>query len=213
MLPIFTKGFITSISLIAAIGAQNAYVLKKGLQRDNVFIVSFLCFFCDFVLMFAGIYGLAELNGILPWFKPVTMIGGILFLLVYGFNCFRSAIKGGAVLVAEDDLNVAKTPFFKAVAITLAITLLNPHVYIDTFFIIGGVGSAYPSDQRLIFALGCVSASFVWFFSLGYGSRLLQPLFNNPRSWQVLDFAIGVFMWTIAYNLLTDLIASGFFAS
>lgn len=204
MLPIFTKGFITSISLIAAIGAQNAYVLKKGLQRDQVFIVSFLCFFCDFVLMFAGIYGLAELNSILPWFKPVTMIGGIVFLLVYGFNCFRSAIKGGSVLIAEDEMQVVKTPFAKAVAITLAITLLNPHVYIDTFFIVGGIGSQYAGQERLTFALGCVFASFVWFFSLGYGSRLLQPLFKNPRSWQVLDFGIGIFMWSIAYSIAKE---------
>lgn len=204
MLPIFIKGFITSISLIAAIGAQNAYVLKKGIQRDRVFIVSFLCFFCDFVLMFAGIYGLAELNSILPWFKPVTMIGGVIFLLVYGFNSFRSAIKGGSVLVADDEMQATQTPLMKAVAITLAITLLNPHVYIDTFFIVGGIGSKYAGDERLTFALGCVTASFVWFMSLGYGSRLLQPLFKNPRSWQILDFGIGVFMWTIAYSLAVE---------
>lgn len=193
----FFPGFFLSLSLILAIGAQNAFVLRQGLRRLHVFWVCLTCATCDAVLIAAGVAGFGALAEAVPWFEPLMRYGGATFLIWYGWQNARSAWKGGAVL----DVAGENTQSLRAAILTvLALTWLNPHVYLDTVVLIGSISSQYP--DRLIFGIGAVLASFVFFFSLGYGARLLAPLFANPRAWQVLDGIIALTMWAIALKLL-----------
>ncbi|WP_299743046.1 LysE/ArgO family amino acid transporter [uncultured Tateyamaria sp.] len=193
----FLPGFFLSLSLILAIGAQNAFVLRQGLRRLHVFWVCLTCATCDAVLIAAGVAGFGALAEAVPWFEPLMRYGGAAFLIWYGWRNARSAWKGGAVL----DVAGENTQSLRAAILTvLALTWLNPHVYLDTVVLIGSISSQYP--DRLIFGVGAVLASFTFFFSLGYGARLLAPLFANPRAWQVLDGIIALTMWAIALKLL-----------
>lgn len=193
----FLPGFFLSLSLILAIGAQNAFVLRQGLRRLHVFWVCLTCATCDAILIAAGVAGFGALAKAVPWFEPLMRYGGATFLIWYGWQNARSAWKGGAVL----DVAGNNTQSLRAAILTvLALTWLNPHVYLDTVVLIGSISSQYP--DRLIFGIGAVLASFVFFFSLGYGARLLAPLFANPRAWQVLDGIIALTMWAIALKLL-----------
>ncbi|WP_299207171.1 LysE/ArgO family amino acid transporter [uncultured Tateyamaria sp.] len=193
----FLPGFFLSLSLILAIGAQNAFVLRQGLRRLHVFWVCLTCATCDAVLIAAGVAGFGALAEAVPWFEPLMRYGGATFLIWYGWRNARSAWKGGAVL----DVAGENTQSLSAAILTvLALTWLNPHVYLDTVVLIGSISSQYP--DRLIFGVGAVLASFTFFFSLGYGARLLAPLFANPRAWQVLDGIIALTMWAIALKLL-----------
>ena len=193
----FLPGFFLSLSLILAIGAQNAFVLRQGLRRLHVFWVCLTCATCDAILIAAGVAGFGALAKAVPWFEPLMRYGGATFLIWYGWQNARSAWKGGAVLdVAGDNTQSLRA----AILTVLALTWLNPHVYLDTVVLIGSISSQYP--DRLIFGIGAVLASFVFFFSLGYGARLLAPLFANPRAWQVLDGIIALTMWAIALKLL-----------
>lgn len=193
----FFPGFFLSLSLILAIGAQNAFVLRQGLRRAHVFWVCLTCATCDAILIAAGVAGFGALAKAVPWFEPLMRYGGATFLIWYGWQNARSAWKGGAVL----DVAGENTQSLRAAILTvLALTWLNPHVYLDTVVLIGSISSQYP--DRLIFGIGAVLASFVFFFSLGYGARLLAPLFANPLAWQVLDGIIALTMWAIALKLL-----------
>lgn len=191
------SGFVVSLGLIAAIGAQNAHVLRQGIAGHRVGITVSLCILSDTLLMTAGVFGMGALIAWWPPLELVARIGGAFFLLVYGGLCFRAAMKTDA-LGAEGRV---VTAFWPAVWTILAVTLLNPHVYLDTLVLIGGIGAQY-GDDRTSFAIGAVAASWVWFVSLGYGARLLRPWFENPRAWQVLDLGIGLLMWSIAATLL-----------
>lgn len=193
----FFPGFFLSLSLILAIGAQNAFVLRQGLRRLHVFWVCLTCAACDAILIAAGIAGFGALAQAVPWFEPLMRYGGAAFLIWYGWQNARSAWKGGAVL----DVAGENTQSLRAAILTvLALTWLNPHVYLDTVVLIGSISSQYP--DRMAFGVGAVLASFTFFFSLGYGARLLAPLFANPRAWQVLDGIIALTMWAIAFKLL-----------
>ncbi|MEO9685390.1 MAG: LysE/ArgO family amino acid transporter [Tateyamaria sp.] len=193
----FLPGFFLSLSLILAIGAQNAFVLRQGIRQAHVFWVCLTCGLADAVLITGGVAGFGALAQALPWFEPVMRYGGAAFLLWYGWKNARSAWRGGAVLEAGG----TDTQSLRSVILTLlALTFLNPHVYLDTVVLIGSISSQY--DDRLLFGIGAVLASFVFFFALGYGARLLAPLFANPRAWQVLDGIIAATMWAIALKLL-----------
>lgn len=200
MIDIFTKGFLVSGGLIMAIGTQNAFVLKQGLLKKHIGSIIFICFLCDVLLISAGVLGLGYVLEQIPSLGKVLAILGAAFLLWYGFNSFKSAWKGTSHLLL-DDSNQQKTRF-QLVAMALAITLLNPHVYLDTVVIIGGIGSTLNFAEKQWFLFGALVASFTWFVSLGYGSRLLTPLFQKPKTWQWLDAGIGIMMWWIAFELL-----------
>ena len=201
MFATFLKGAMVSSGLIIAIGAQNAFVLKQGLARQHIFWVALICFLCDAVLMSAGVLGLGALiKGSPVATLSLTLIGAV-FLFWYGFNAFRSALKGTANLEAAKQ-RVQNTSLRTVVGTTLALTLLNPHVYLDTVVVLGGVAGTLSLAEKLPFLLGAVSVSGVWFFGLGYGARLLSSLFQKPRTWQALDLLIGVIMWWIALELL-----------
>ena len=159
--------------------------------------VVLVCAASDAVLIMSGVAGFGALAEAAPWFGPLMRYGGAAFLLWYGWRNAVSAWQGGEALEAEGQ---STRSLRKAILTLLALTWLNPHVYLDTLVLLGSISAQYP--DRLSFGIGAVLASFVFFFSLGYGARLLAPLFARPRSWQVLDAIIAVTMWAIAIKLL-----------
>jgi L-lysine exporter family protein LysE/ArgO len=193
----FLPGFGLSLSLILAIGAQNAFVLRQGIKRAHVFWVCLTCAVSDAILISAGVAGFGWMAEAAPWVQPVLRWGGAAFLLAYGGLAFRNALRGGEVLAAAgQDTGSLRG----AIGTCLALTWLNPHVYLDTLVLIGSVSTG--QDSKLGFGLGAVTASFVFFFVLGYGARALAPLFARPLAWRVLDALVGCVMWTIAAGLI-----------
>lgn len=197
MLLSFLPGFALSLTLILAIGAQNAFVLRQGVRGEHVFWVCLTCGFYDATLIAAGVAGFGALANAVPWFEGVMRAGGAAFLICYGFMNARSAWRGGAVLEIEGH-PAQSLP--QAILTLTALTWLNPHVYLDTVVLIGSISAQYP--DRLAFGAGATLASFTFFFALGYGARLLRPLFARPSSWRVLDALIALTMWAIAVKLL-----------
>nr|WP_120222907.1 LysE/ArgO family amino acid transporter [Sulfitobacter guttiformis] len=193
----FVPGFLLSLSLILAIGAQNAFVLRQGVRREHVFWVCLTCAITDALLISAGVAGFGALAVAVPWFETAMRFGGAAFLFVYGTRAAISALQGGAVLepAGENGQSLKRT-----ILTLLAITFLNPHVYLDTLVLVGSISAQYP--DRVAFAAGAISASAIFFFILGYGARLLQPVFARPVSWRILDGLIAVTMWAISAALL-----------
>ena len=199
----YFAGIALSAGLIIAIGAQNAHVLRQGLKREYVFLVAAICSTTDILLITLGTLGFGTLIGSFPLLTRLAAWAGAGFLLFYGFLAFRSARQPHSLKV-EHQLQGSTSPqTLKAmILLTLAVSLLNPHVYLDTVVLIGGIAAQYPAEQRIFFALGAGTASVVWFFGLAYGARLLAPLFQKPIAWRILDFLIGVIMWGIATSLI-----------
>jgi L-lysine exporter family protein LysE/ArgO len=194
----FLSGFALSFGLILAIGAQNAFILKQGLKREYAFILCLICAISDALLIAFGVFGFALMANILPAIDMIARVAGAIFLLAYGAISFYKAFNNNESLSAS---GASKTTLVSAVLTCLALTWLNPHVYLDTFVLLGAISTQYP-DEQYQFALGAVLASFVFFFSLGYGARFLAPIFNKPKAWRVLEFVIGCIMWLIAISLV-----------
>lgn len=193
----YFAGFALGFSLILAIGAQNAFVLRQGIRQMHVLPVVLVCATSDAVLITLGVAGFGALSEALPWFTPLMRWGGAAFLIWYGLANFRAAWQGGSALAEEGDT----TQSLRAAVLTvLALTWLNPHVYLDTVVLLGSISAQY--DNRLAFGIGAVTASFTFFFLLGFGARLLRPVFTSPRAWQVLDVIVGLTMWAIAAKLI-----------
>ena len=193
------SGFLLSLSLIMAIGAQNAFVLKQGLKKHHVFWVCMVCAVSDAVLIALGITGFGTAVEVLPAIESVARYGGALFLIAYGARSLISAFRTSHTLEPEGEIPDALS---KAVLTCLAFTWLNPHVYLDTIVLLGAVSTQYEGVSRLLFGAGAITASFLFFFGLGYGARFLAPLFHQPVAWKVLDFAIGLVMFAIAALLI-----------
>jgi L-lysine exporter family protein LysE/ArgO len=194
------SGFGLGASLIIAIGAQNAFVLKQGLKREFVFPVCSICFVCDAVLIALGAGGFGTLVASSDLLLNITCWFGAAFLLFYGVLSFRAALRPAVLQAAAD--SPAFDALLKVVLTTLALTLLNPHVYLDTVLLIGSLAAQFPREDRLLFALGAMTASFVWFYGLGYGARVLGPIFRKPLAWRILDALVGGTMWAIASSLV-----------
>lgn len=185
-----------------AIGAQNAYVLKLGLLKQYVLVAVLMCIFFDFILISIGVFGLGYfIQGNQLLINCIAVIG-IIFLLVYAILSFKSAFKNESLQI---DRNVKINPLKQVVSLILVFTFLNPHTYLDTILLIGGIGANIENQFKIYFLLGAISASSLWFFSLGFGARFLIPLFKNPITWKILDISIGFLMIYIAYSLI-DLI-------
>lgn len=199
MLAFFIKGMLVSGSLIIAIGSQNAFVLKQGLLKQYVPAVVIICFLCDFLLISIGVLGLGSVITQYPILAMILSALGGCFLVWYGWLSFKRAwCVHDALQAAQGD----SSPSLRTVIIsTLAVTLLNPHVYLDTLVIIGGLAASLSWQQKIFFTAGALLMSALWFISLGFGSRLLRPWFQNPRNWQILECIIGAVMWWIAYGL------------
>lgn len=190
-------GFSLGFSLILAIGAQNAFVLRQGILRAHVFWVCLTCALSDAILIVLGVGGFGLLSDMAPWLAAAMLWGGVLFLFVYGAMAFWRAYSQSEALEAPDK---AAGSLKAALLTCLALTWLNPHVYLDTVVLLGSVAAQY-DGQRIAFGTGAVLSSFTFFFSLGYGARLLAPIFANPRAWRVLDVLVGIIMWSIALGL------------
>ena len=187
-------GFLLGLGLIVAIGAQNAFVLRQGLLRRHVLVVTTLCALSDAVLIAAGVAGLGGLVARSPTLLTVATLGGAAFLLAYGLLAARRALRPARLTAAEE----GEAGLGRAVAFTF----LNPHVYLDTVVLVGSLSARYAGEARFAFALGAMTASFLWFYSLGFGARLLAPLFARPAAWRVLDGLIACVMVAIALSLL-----------
>ncbi len=194
----FPAGFALGFSLILAIGAQNAFVLRQGLRRAHVFWVVLTCATSDAILITAGVAGFGWIVEAAPWITPVMTWGGAAFLTLYGALSFwRAARQSEALEAAETGAGSLRA----ALLTCLALTWLNPHVYLDTVVLLGSISTQY-DPHAAAFGAGAVLASFTFFFTLGYGARLLAPLFARPAAWRVLDLIIGCVMWAIAAKLL-----------
>ena len=190
------SGFGLGLSLILAIGAQNAFVLRAGLLKRYVFIVCLTCSLSDALLIYIGVNGLGRFVQSIPVIIDVMRYGGAIFLVLYGAKSLYSAWRGGTGLTAAGEFST-----LRAAALTcLALTWLNPHVYLDTVILLGSI--AVQSPQPGVFGIGAILASFVFFFTLGYGAQLLAPFFARPRAWQVLDIGIAAVMFSIAFGLI-----------
>ena len=198
MLAAALSGFLTGLSLIVAIGAQNAFVLRQGLRRRHVLLVVAVCAISDLVLIVAGVAGIGIVVERAPVVLVVVRWFGAAFLLGYGLLAARRALRGGR-LEASADRHLS-TP--AALAAALAFTWLNPHVYLDTVLLVGSLASTRGSTGRWWFATGAGLASITWFTALGYGARALTPVFRRRNAWRVLDGGIAVVMLALAVSLL-----------
>lgn len=196
------KGFIVTFSLIVAIGAQNAYILKLGLLKQHVLKAVIFCTFSDFLLISAGVLGLGFLIQGKQVFINSIAIFGIIFLCFYAFTSFKSAFKNESLQIDDE---VKTNPLKQVLGMLFVFTYLNPHTYLDTVLLIGGIGANIEANLKVLFLLGAVLASATWFTLLGFGARVLIPLFKKPITWKILDISIGIIMLIIAYSLL-DLI-------
>ena len=191
-------GFFLSFGLILAIGAQNAFVLRQGIRGEHVMAVVLTCAICDALLITLGVSGFGAIMAAAPWVEPLFRWGGAAFLLIYAARAARSAWRGGEAL----DPAANKSMGLRATVLTcLALTWLNPHVYLDTVILIGSISTQY-HGARLQFGIGAATASFVFFMALGYGASLLRPLFARPAAWRVLDAIVAIIMAAIAILLI-----------
>jgi L-lysine exporter family protein LysE/ArgO len=186
-LSVYVTGLLTGLSLIVAIGAQNAFVLRQGLIGAHVFAVALACS--------------RQIAVAAPWFLPAMRYGGAAFLIWYGARNLYSALRSSEALKAED---AHSSSLSQTLAMCLALTWLNPHVYLDTLMLLGAISTRFPG-QEPAFASGAMTGSFLFFFSLGYGAKWLRPIFTSPTSWRMLEALIAVTMWAIALKLILGL--------
>jgi L-lysine exporter family protein LysE/ArgO len=200
MIPAALTGFATAFALILAIGAQNAFVLRQGLARAHVFWLCLLCAASDALLITAGVLGFGYLVTLYPMFPQIMAWGGAAFLIAYGAMRLWEAWKGSYTM----QLAGKSAGLWATLATGAALTWLNPHVYLDTLGLIGAVSTQFVDPvEKIAFGIGAVSSSFVFFFSLGYGARLLAPIMQSMRAWRLLDVLIGLVMWALAAKLLS----------
>lgn len=193
------EGFAMGGGLIIAIGAQNAFVLKQGIKGEHRMVIALICAFSDAFLIVIGIAGMGFVFSSHPLITKIIAIAGSAYLAWFSFKCFHSAVKGESM-----DINCeiyGSISLKNAVVTTLALTFLNPHVYLDTVVMLGGFGAARSVEIRPFFGLGAVTASVVWFFALAFSGKFIAPFFKKQSSWRVLDTAIGLLMIYITVNL------------
>ncbi|MFZ7092213.1 LysE/ArgO family amino acid transporter [Primorskyibacter sp. 2E233] len=198
-LAVFFTGLMMGLSLIVAIGAQNAFVLRQGLRGEHVFAVCLTCAISDAILITVGVTSFGTVSGWLPWIEPVMRFGGAAFLIWYGAKSLQSALRSTEALTAET--SSVMTDLFRTLVACLSITWLNPHVYLDTVVLLGTISTQFAGSQGS-FAIGAILGSFAFFFALGYGAVRLRPVFEQPLAWRILEVLIALVMWIIAFKLL-----------
>ena len=192
------EGFALSIGLILALGPQNVFVMRQGLMRSHVFAVCLACSVFDAVLITAGVLGMGSILSRIEGAEFIIAVGASIFLVSYGLLRIKSAMNPlGMTTEGDGENELAPT-----IAAAAAFTFLNPHVYVDTLLLIGGTSSRYAGDERLAFGIGAATASFVFFFSLGYGARSLSEALNKPEVWRYIDLSIAAVMFIIAAGIL-----------
>ncbi|HXV30106.1 MAG TPA: LysE/ArgO family amino acid transporter [Sinorhizobium sp.] len=195
---VYVTGLMTGLSLIVAIGAQNAFVLRQGLRNEHVFAVCLACGLSDTLLIVLGVTSLRQIAALMPWLDPAMRYAGAAFLIWYGAKSLYSALRSSGALVAGE---ARSSRLRQTLATCLALTWLNPHVYLDTVVLLGTISTRFPG-REVSFTAGAVTASLLFFFSLGYGATWLRPIFAKPASWRILETLIALTMWLIASKLL-----------
>lgn len=201
----FIQGMGIGGSLIIAVGAQNAFVLKQGIKRAYPLPIALLCSIIDALMITAGVAGLGHIIEAFPTIKHVASFGGAAFLIWYGANALKASFvtKGMEMDHAQNADSLRK-----AILTTLGISLLNPHLYLDTVVLLGSISTQFEDAHRPWFGAGAVLASFIWFFSLSFGARLLAPIFSRPAAWRYLDRFIWLTMWSIAAAIIWPYLAA-----
>jgi L-lysine exporter family protein LysE/ArgO len=206
----YFTGLFAGLGLIVAIGAQNAFVIRQGLMRRQVFAVATVCFLCDAVLIALGVAGLGALIAANRWLTAAAAWGGAAFLVLFGLRAAWNALRSDHQGFAEAEADAAGRGGQgrrAAVAAAFAFSLLNPHVYLDTVVVLGGIGAQYPAEARLGFLAGGASGSLVWFYGIGYGAMVFTPLFRKPIATRLLDGFVAVVMFTVAALLVSGALA------
>lgn len=196
-----SKGFLIAFSLFAAIGAQNVFVLKNGIMKNHIFYICLTCILCDIILVSIGIFGIASF---IAKNKIITILFGVIggiFVLVYGLLALKSAFKADSSLILKN--NGKRDTLQKTIIQTLFITLINPHVYLDTIIILGAISLPLDFYGKIFFACGVICASISWFFCLGFASYKASILFKNPKTWVFLDLFTAIVMFVVAYGLIS----------
>lgn len=193
------KGVSLSASLIMAIGSQNAHVLRMGLRREHVLMTVACCVVCEALLISAGVLGIGQVLQLYPSLLAWAKWGGALFLLYYGGRAFYAAWQDQSMQIEAEGQRLS---WQTALAMVLAVTLLNPHVYLDTVLLLGSVAAQQGETAKWWFALGAVLNAVIWYSLLGFGARLLTPLFARPIAWRVLDYLIALMMLLLAASLV-----------
>jgi L-lysine exporter family protein LysE/ArgO len=192
------QGFVLGLAMIIPIGAQNAFVLSRGIHRNHHLLTATLCCLCDLVLIGIGVFGGASLLAANPLGLALLTWGGVLFLSWFGVRSLRSAWRGqGAALADSAQLMGVRS----VLAMTLGVTLLNPHVYLDTLMLLGSLGSQFAEELRPAFAAGAMLASLVWFYGLAFGAAALSPWFARGKVQQAIDVVVGLIMIALALQL------------
>ncbi|MBD1576049.1 MULTISPECIES: LysE/ArgO family amino acid transporter [Vibrio] len=199
MLAVALKGAFVSGSLIVAIGSQNAFLLKSGLKNNYVMLVASICFLGDILLISTGVLGVGALMEQSPLLTKGLTLFGIGFLCWYGFISAKSAWRGQSHL--DIDNGEVNRNWVAVALMTLAMTFLNPHVYLDTIVVLGGITSSLSFEEKKWFLIGALTASAIWFYGLAYVAKKLIPIFAKPKTWQVLDSIIALIMFSIAFGL------------
>ena len=199
MILAFSTGFFLGLSLIIAIGAQNAFVLRQGILGQHVLYVALFCALSDALLICTGITGISFfLNNFINQFSDLLFGFSSIWLAGYGLIRLKAVFKSNSVIEIESSISKDLIP---TLSILFVLTFANPHVYLDTIVLIGTISQQFSGDYKIAFALGASLASFIFFFSLAYGAKLLIPVMQNPNSWRKLDFLIALVMFTISIKL------------
>lgn len=199
----FFKGFTLGLSLIVAIGGQNAHVLRQGMRNEHAFLVGTICFISDALLISLGISGVGVIISKLQWLTDYLSIGAALILLYYGVEHFISAYKGKKELLSNGEGIQNKT---SVIGKTLSLTFLNPHVYLDTVILLGSASALYNTSGKVMFGAGAIFASFLWFYSLALIPRAIGRRVQKESFWRVIDFSIGIILFFLAYKFIVSII-------
>ena len=199
MLSAFFTGFILGFSLILAIGAQNSFVLRQGLMGRHVFTVALFCSLADAILISIGVAGISIfLNNYIDLMSDWLFGISAIWLAGYGLLRLKDAVIGKSILIAE---NSSVNGLASTLSFLVVLTFANPHVYLDTVVLIGSVSQQFPGNTKLAYAIGASLASFIFFFSLSYGAKLLAPIMQRPIAWRVLDSFIAFVMFSLAIKM------------
>ncbi|WP_245763723.1 LysE/ArgO family amino acid transporter [Pseudoalteromonas denitrificans] len=186
--------------MIIPIGAQNSYILGQGIKRNHHILAATICMLCDVILIGLGVFGGSQLIASSDWILLLVTWGGISFLLVYGLISFKAAWQNKYQDFTSEKGLKSKSA---VVATTFAVTLLNPHVYLDTVMILGSVGGQFVGNEKLAFAIGTMLAGLIWFYSLAMGAAKMAPWLAQPKVQRVIDILVGLIMWLVAYSLFS----------
>ena len=199
MLTALLTGFFLGLSLIVAIGAQNAFVLRQGVLRQHVFFIALFCSIADTFLIIIGITGISYFfNDFVNEYSKIIFGIASLWLFLYGVLRLRSAFRSNSVIISN---NQESTSLVNTISIVSIITFANPHVYLDTMILIGSISQQFIGNSKIYFAIGSCFASFIWFFGIAYGAKLLTPIMQKPKHWRILDSFIAIIMFIISFNL------------